>query len=193
MKLNPFLTCALTVLMGGCLTEGGDEGAREASFDPDPPGPGSNPATPPAEAARGRDGSTILHQESFDGYVSVVYGPLSNPLDPALFPVTLPPLYGAAVLEMIWQPTLPTNTEMSLMVHRQGGAGADAMLREIAGPSPLRMVIDAGEIPTGQYDVVVYVPTDRVLTTVIVHQPFEIHATIFDGPVPEGFTAISDG
>lgn len=187
--LLSLLLLAATTL-AGCLS--GDDAAHVATASEDGATDASPPAadaTRPAPVESPPAGSAVLEQQTFEGHFTYVVAGAYDANDPAFFPVTFPAGYGSVLLEMEWTPSLATNSELSLMLHGKGAASSDGMVADTDGSSPLRLVLTPAEAPDGEYDVVAYVPMSKVMTTVILDQDFTIHATVFSGGVPDGFTA----
>lgn len=188
---RPGLATVLLVLsaLAGCLGDTGatpNEAAAEGPADASAAvGASRVPAATPGEA-----NASALGHERHEGYLTFVAAGVYNPRDPAFFPTTFPEGYESAVIEMAWTPSHPTNGDLSLMIHLPDMGGADGMLAEAAGPSPLRIEVTPAGVEPGEYWLVGYVPTDGS-TPLVVDQPFEIHVTYFAGPAPADYTALS--
>lgn len=197
MPASCLLALALaTALLAGCLAgvpdEQADSAATASGGPPDAQASSGGPVRAAAARAAGNattNGSLLAH-EVYEGYFTFILNGVYNPQDPAFFPTTFPEGYAFAVVEMAWPTPTAGGGDLSLMVHEVGMGGPDGMLAEVDGPGPLRLDLAPADVAPGEYWLVGYVPRDG-RTPVVVDQAFEIHVSYFDGPPPEGYSALA--
>ncbi|HEX2022716.1 MAG TPA: hypothetical protein VHH36_08375 [Candidatus Thermoplasmatota archaeon] len=144
-----------------------------------PPAPRPNATAPPGASTKIGE---VDHAGQFDVLVFSAFF-LSGPATRSVWTDEFPAGYRQAVLTLAWNSTAPTNDVLSLMLHRKGEMGSDGMVAEVSGTSPLRLVVDAGTAPPGEWDVTVFVPMDGSVP-LVVQQPFDVHVEWWSGDAP---------
>lgn len=132
--------------------------------------------------------SKLIGAKTYNGHITFIVLGQFNPSDPLVFPTTFPPDYSQALLEMEWTNSLPTNTDLALMLHKSGMGGSDGMMDQSTGQSPLKLVVTRSKVAADAHDIIAYVPLDDV--SLVLNQDFKIHVSFFTGAVPDGYTMV---
>lgn len=110
------------------------------------------------------------------------------------FPLELPAEYETAVIEMTWRNTDRLSTHLALRIHEledadHGKAYPGALVAETMGASPLRVDLSRDMVVAGAYGIFVSMGEDS--PSAGIEQRFSVHAALFAGPAPVGWTAVA--
>lgn len=150
-------------------------------------------------AAEDASGESVIHLPAiiphrFDGVLRAAIGTpvvASNPnADPAEFVYAfhVPSDATAVVVEMEWTPTLPTSSNLRIIVEEEGAGLGDPSFASADGTSVLRLDVPGVDVAGKALQTRTFASRNAGLAK---DQPFTVHVSIFlDGAPPEGYTAV---